>query len=109
LWFVREFQDDLPCGQRCYIDWNVAGGTTFDNLQKEYQWRVCLLLPMCDGEIRDDEVWEEAAEIDYNQYLGDIFKDEEVENEVENENHDADFGYGYLGDLFEDDESKLLK
>ena len=61
LWFVREFQDDLPCGQRCYsIDWNVAGGTTFDNLQKEYQRRVCLLPPLCDGEIRDG-VWDEAA------------------------------------------------
>jgi hypothetical protein len=67
---------------------SAAGGTTFDNLQKEYQWRVCLLPPMCDDEIRDDEVWEV-----YNRYLGDIFDDEEVENEVENENYDTDFGY----------------
>jgi hypothetical protein len=51
--------------------------------------------PMRDGEIRDDEVWDEAAEIDYNRYLGDVFEDE-VENEIENENYDADFGYGYL-------------
>ena len=71
---MREIQDYLPCGQRCYIDWNVAGGTTFDNLQKEYQWRVCLPPPMCDGEIRDDEAWDEAAEIDYNRYLGDLFE-----------------------------------
>jgi hypothetical protein len=49
---------------------------------------------MRDGEIRDDEVWDEAAEIDYNRYLGDVFEDE-VENEIENENYDADFGYGY--------------
>jgi len=72
---MREFQDYLPCGQRCYIDWNIAGGTIFDNLQKGYQWRVCLLPHMCDGEIRDDEVWDKAAKIDYYRYLGDIFDD----------------------------------
>ena len=33
------------------------------------------LFTMCDGEIRDDELWDEAAEIDYNRYLEDIFED----------------------------------
>ena len=70
---MREIQDYLPCGQRCYIDWNIDGGTTFDNLQKGHQWRVSLLPHMCDGDIRNDEVWDEAAKIDYYRYLADIF------------------------------------
>jgi hypothetical protein len=74
LWFVREFQDDSPCGRRCYINWNVAGGSTFDNSQKEYQWGVCLAPPMCDGEITD-EAWDEAAEMDFNLYLDDLFEE----------------------------------
>jgi hypothetical protein len=28
--------------QRCYIGWNIAGGTTSNSLQKEYEWAVYL-------------------------------------------------------------------
>ena len=41
LWFVREFQDDLPCGQRCYsIDWNVPGTYLRDIFEDEVEYEV---------------------------------------------------------------------
>jgi hypothetical protein len=55
------------------IDWNVAGGSIFDHLQNEYQWRVRLLPPLCDGEVGEDEVWDEATETEFYRYLGDLF------------------------------------
>ena len=35
----------------------------------------------CDGEIRDDEPWDEAAEIDYNRYLETFLKIEDIKED----------------------------
>jgi len=73
LWFLREYEDYLPCGQRFYIDWDAAGGSTFDHLQNECRWRVPLLPSLCDGETTEDEVWDETTLTDFYRYLGDLF------------------------------------
>jgi len=73
LWFMREHENYLPCGQGCYIDWNVAGWSIFDHLQNECPGRVPLLPSLCDGEAAEDEAWDEATLTDFYRYLGDLF------------------------------------
>jgi len=67
--------------QRCYIGWNIAGGTTSDSLQKEYEWAVYLSLPIGNGESTYNDKWDDTAEIDYNRYLRDFFEEDEPEDE----------------------------
>ena len=65
LWFMREYEDYLPCGQRCYLEWNVAGGSTFVHLQKvTSRTGHCII-----GAFRSDKIRKFLAHIVFNESL----------------------------------------
>ena len=73
LWFMRERENYLPCGQGCYIDWDVAGWSRFDHRRNECRGRVSLLPSLGDGEVAEDEAWDGATSTNFYRYLGDLF------------------------------------
>jgi hypothetical protein len=72
LWFVRQHENYLPCGQECYIGWDVAGWFRFGHRRNECRGRVQLLPSLCDVEVAENEMWDEATLMKFYRYLGDI-------------------------------------